>query len=291
MPDNNTDNSLHSMDHLDLDRTDKITENNKQATMITAEEVKNIVNKELMAFQKRVDDLSDNLQKLTAVCKESMDYSQRYQKHTVAVLQEENKQKDKYITGILLVDLIKPIAETCSKIERRIKKCNTDAEKKFLLDLLEEIEETAIEEYDVEIKRTAVGKPRPENISKVAEVKKTGDIQLKNTVAESLCASWTINGRVIQKERLIMYQYDPELAVVEEEENRLQDTENTVAPDQTEQSENTVESEVENVCEESVVSASDDGDCMVNNPDMPTDSSDAQEETIEIPENTAASDE
>lgn len=179
---------------------------------INAEAIQKIVNSEMAALYTQVGSIRDSISTLSAICKESIDYNQRYQRNTVTVLQDENKQKDKYITGIILVDLLKPVAEICSKIERRIRKCESSSEAKFLQDLLEEITDTVIDEYNVEVHHTAPGEPRPELIAKVDSTISTGDVEKKNLVAESLCASWTLNGRLIQKERVVVYKYDPVLA-------------------------------------------------------------------------------
>ncbi len=104
--------------------------------------------------------------------------------------------------------MLKPLAEACSKIQRRIRKCDSTGEKKFLQDLLDEIEETVCDDYGVKIQQTQAGQARPENIAKVDGTIITNDPTLKNLVAESLCSSWTINERLIQKERVIVYKYE-----------------------------------------------------------------------------------
>ena len=170
------------------------------------------INDQLKDLENQISSLSKVVQQSVALCKESIDYNQRYQRNTVAVLQDENKKKDKLISGLLLIDVLKPIAEICAKLERRIRRSEGKAEKHFLEDILEEITDIAREEYEVEIHRTPSGQPRPENISKVDDTIATCDESLKGKVAESLCSSWVLNGKLIQKERVIVYRYDPSLS-------------------------------------------------------------------------------
>ena len=205
-----------------LEETKPAEKTNEQESKsgLTAEEVSSIIQEEVKNLKDQISGLEQSIQKVTAICKDSLDYCQRYERNTVSVLQEENKKKDKYITGILLIDLLKPIAEVCSKIERRIKKCTNDADKKFLTDLLDDITDVATDDYSVEISKTEPGQCRPENISKVDDTILTNDEALKGKVAESLCSSWVLNGRIIQKERVIVYKYEPLSAVSEAEETK-----------------------------------------------------------------------
>lgn len=174
---------------------------------LTEAVVRGIIGGEMIEIRKQLSKLDDSFVKLTSSCKENLDYGIRYQKNTVAILQNEAKEKDKYINGLLLVDLLKPIAGICNRIERRITKAAT-SDKKFLLDLLEEITEIAEDEYGVEIIRTSPGEHRPENISKVGDTVLTDDSGLVNLVAESVSPAWLINGRIIQKEIVNVYKYE-----------------------------------------------------------------------------------
>ncbi len=185
------------------------SENNSE---LLAQVVRSIIDPELSSLTSKISSLTSTVQQALAVSKENIDFTQRYQRNTVAVLQEENKKKDKLISGLLLVDILKPIAEICTRIERRIRRSMLDSEKKFLRDILEEITDTVKEEYDVVISQTPAGEARPENISKVDDTIGTGDESLKGKVAESISSSWVLNGKLIQKERVIAYRYDPMLS-------------------------------------------------------------------------------
>lgn len=181
------------------------------APLLTAEELRSVIKGELCGIKQQMNKIEEEVSKLKVVCKDSLEYGQRYQKNTVLVLQGEIKEKDRYISGMLLVDLLKPVANICSKIERRIGRTLQQADKKFLQDILDDIMDTVKDDYGVEISSTETGCHRPENISKVEGVVPTGDPLLTNLVAESISPAWTINGKLIQKESVNVYKFDEAL--------------------------------------------------------------------------------
>ncbi len=184
---------------------------------LTGAEVRGIVGSELHAVYQQIRELEGAVETLTRACRESTDHCERYQKNTVSVLQAEIKEKDRYLNGIILTDLLKPMAKVYASIQRRAEKAENPADQKFLLNLLEDIEDAMTEEYGVEIHRTKPGEHRPEYISTVKSTVPTGDKSLKGTVVRSMNSSWTINGKIILREEVTVYQYDASLASKEEE--------------------------------------------------------------------------